>query len=226
MKALIVEDELQLREQLASYLTENGYAIEQAADGEEAIYAAKEFGVDIAVVDLGLPKKDGVSVIQEWRASGYSFPIIILTARDNWQDKVAGLDAGADDYLVKPFHQEELLARLKALHRRSIGQAQSSIDFGCFSIDLSAKTVSIEGANLDLTAYEFNALEYLVSNAGKTISKAELTEHLYSQDYDRDSNVIEVFVGRLRKKIDPSGKLKPIRTVRGLGYCFDLKPVQ
>lgn len=224
MRLLVIEDEPRIREQLIETLTQQGYAVDSAADGEEGQYLGRETPYDAAIVDLGLPKINGVEVIQTWRSEGLSFPIIILTARGAWQDKVEGLNAGADDYVVKPFHTEELLARLTALLRRSSGHAKSELSFGPIHLDLSAKTVACDGTPVELTSYEYNTLEYLVLNRGKAISKTELTEHLYAQDHDRDSNVIEVFVGRLRKKLDPSNSLKPIATVRGQGYRFQLEP--
>ena len=223
MKILIVEDEAKLRHQLTTQLKERQYIVEQARDGEEAVYMGLEFPVDLAIVDLGLPKINGVDVIRKWREKGISFPVLVLTARGNWEDKVEGLDAGADDYLVKPFHIEELVARVKALLRRSAGHSSSELKFGNIVIDLSEKQVRLNNQALDLTAYEYNTLEYLALKPGKTISKTELTEHLYEQDYERDSNVIEVFVGRLRKKLDPSGTSNPIKTVRGQGYLFTLR---
>jgi two-component system response regulator PhoP len=222
MKLLIVEDEQKLRSQLCQALEQQTYKTEQAKDGEEALYMGMEFPIDLAIVDLGLPKINGVEVIKMWRKAGIVFPILILTARGSWQDKVEGLDAGADDYLVKPFHLEELFARVKALIRRFGGHASSELVFGNITIDLSAKQVALSGQFLELTAYEYNTLEYLVHHSDKPVSKMELTEHLYDQDHDRDSNVIEVFIGRLRKKLDPSGKLNPIKTVRGQGYRFEL----
>lgn len=218
MKLLVIEDEHKLRKQLSDALKEQSYSLELAADGEEGLYKGMEFPVDLAIVDLGLPKIEGVEVIKRWRESGKSFPILILTARGNWQDKVEGLDAGADDYLVKPFHLEELFARIKALLRRFGGQSSSIIRVGNLDIDLSAKQVLVNDKPIELTAYEFNILEYLVLNSDRPISKTELTEHLYDQDYDRDSNVIEVLVGRLRKKLEIKNEFKLIKTVRGQGY--------
>lgn len=223
MKILIVEDEDKLRHQLTSQLKERQYIVEQARDGEEAVYMGLEFPLDLAIVDLGLPKLNGVEVIRQWREKGVSIPVLILTARGNWEDKVEGLDAGADDYLVKPFHIEELIARVKALLRRSAGHSSSELKFGNLVIDLSEKQVRLDDKVLVLTAYEYNTLEYLALKPGKTISKTELTEHLYEQDFERDSNVIEVFVGRLRKKLDPTGTSNPIKTLRGQGYLFTLR---
>ncbi len=222
MRILVVEDEDKLRGQLVSALAKNQFVIDVAKDGEEALYLGRETNFDLAIVDLGLPKINGIDVIKQWRQSNITFPILILTARGNWQDKVEGLDAGADDYLVKPFHLEELFARVNALLRRSTGHSKSQIHFGNITIELAAKQALVDNQVIELTAYEYNTLEYLALHRGKAISKTELTEHLYAQDYDRDSNVIEVFVGRLRKKIDPFGTLKPISTVRGQGYRFDL----
>ena len=223
MRLLIVEDEQQLREPLATFLTKNGYSVDTAEDGEEGLYLGREFPFDAAIIDLGLPKLNGIELIKKLRQEDHRYPILILTARDNWQDKVEGLEAGADDYLTKPFHNEELKARIHALLRRSAGRANSVLTFDNLSIDTAAKSVSRDGELLELTSYEYNTLEYLVQHPGKVVSKNELTEHLYDQDFDRDSNVIEVFIGRLRKKIDPEGALKPIATVRGQGYRFTLQ---
>jgi two-component system response regulator PhoP len=222
MRILVVEDETILRQQLEKLLSQHQYAVDSAKDGEEGFFLGKEYKYDLAIVDLGLPKINGIELIKKWRLDDINFPILILTARGNWQDKVSGLDSGADDYLVKPFHLEELLSRVKALLRRSKGQANSLLNFGKLRLDLSAKSASFGEQKLELTAYEYNTLEYLALNKGNVISKTELTEHLYAQDHDRDSNVIEVFVGRLRKKIDPTGKLEIISTVRGQGYRFSL----
>lgn len=221
MRILLVEDEDKLRGQLVNALQQQHYVVDMAKDGEEALYLGQEYNYDLAIVDLGLPKINGIDVIKRWREENIVFPILILTARGNWQDKVEGLDAGADDYLVKPFHLEELYARVKALLRRSTGHAKSNLQFGKLVLDLSAKQALLDNQPVELTAYEYNTLEYLATHQGKAISKTELTEHLYAQDFDRDSNVIEVFIGRLRKKIDPSGELKLISTVRGQGYRFN-----
>ncbi len=220
MRILIIEDEAPLREQLQEQLRERGYIVEAAADGEEGLYLATEFPYDCAVIDLGLPKLSGIEVIRRARAADKRFPVLILTARGRWQDKVEGLEAGADDYLVKPFHVEELLARLNALVRRAAGWTQPQREFGPLVLDTRAQSVSLHGEPIELTAYEYRIVEYLMLHAGKVISKIELTEHVYDQDFDRDSNVIEVFVGRLRKKLDPDGTLKPIETLRGQGYRF------
>ena len=220
MRILLVEDEAPLRETLAARLKREGYAVDSAQDGEEGIYLGREVPFDVAVIDLGLPKLSGMELVKLLRTEGKKFPILILTARSSWQDKVEGLKAGADDYLVKPFHVEELLARLNALLRRAAGWSKPSLDCGPISLDLAAQTVTIEGTGVDLTSYEYKVLEYLMLHAGELVSKADLTEHIYQQDFDRDSNVLEVFIGRLRKKLDPEGSLKPIETVRGRGYRF------
>ena len=220
MRILLVEDEAPLRETLAARLKREGYAVDAASDGEEGIYLGREVPFDVGIIDLGLPKMSGMDLVRLLRTEGKKFPILILTARASWQDKVEGLKAGADDYLVKPFHVEELLARLNALLRRAAGWSKPSLDCGPISLDLAAQTVSVEGAGVDLTSYEYKVLEYLMLHAGELVSKADLTEHIYQQDFDRDSNVLEVFIGRLRKKLDPEGTLKPIETVRGRGYRF------
>lgn len=220
MRLLIIEDEQAIREQLCDYYRKLNFVIDAAEDGEEGSYFAMEFDYDIAIIDIGLPKKDGISIIKEIRAANKKYPVLVLTARGNWQDKVSGLEAGADDYLVKPFHTEELRARTNALIRRSTGNASPTLNFDPIVIDTSAKNVSVDGKSIELTSYEYNTLEYLALHAGEPISKTELTEHLYHQDFERDSNVIEVFVGRLRKKLDPDNTLKPIKTVRGQGYRF------
>ena len=220
MRVLLVEDEAPLRETLAARLKREGFAVDTAGDGEEGLYHGREVPFDIAVIDLGLPKMSGMDLVKALRAEGQKFPILILTARSSWQDKVEGLKAGADDYLVKPFHVEELLARLNALLRRAAGWSKPSLDCGPVKLDLSAQTVTVNGAGVDLTSYEYKVLEYLMLHAGELVSKADLTEHIYQQDFDRDSNVLEVFIGRLRKKLDPEGELKPIETVRGRGYRF------
>ena len=220
MRILLVEDEKALRDQLLKFLRGEGYVVDEAGDGEEALYYGREYSYDAAVVDLGLPKIDGVEVIETLRKEDRSFPVLILTARSDWQDKVRGLEAGADDYLTKPFHMEELAARLNALLRRAGGFASPLLNFGELEVDTGRKEVRVKEEFVELTAFEYKVLEYLILNSDRVVSKSELTDHLYEQDFDRDSNVIEVFVGRLRKKIDPTGKLKPIRTVRGQGYRF------
>jgi two-component system response regulator PhoP len=220
MRILLVEDEAPLRETLAARLRREGFAVDLASDGEEGLYHGREVPFDVAVIDLGLPKMSGMELVRALRAEGKTFPVLILTARTSWQDKVEGLKAGADDYLVKPFHVEELLARLNALLRRAAGWSKPILECGPIRLDLAAQTVGIDGIAVDLTSYEYKVLEYLMLHAGELVSKADLTEHIYQQDFDRDSNVLEVFIGRLRKKLDPEGVLKPIETVRGRGYRF------
>jgi len=220
MRLLVVEDQSLLRQQLAQGLTRYGYVVDDAADGRAGLYFATEYAYDAAIIDLGLPLLDGISLIRQIRAQGRTFPILILTARGDWQDKVEGLDAGADDYVVKPFQLEEILARLNALLRRAAGFAKPLIECGPIALDITAKRVTLAGQGVDLTAYEYKLLEYLMLHPGKVISKTELTEHLYAQDYDRDSNVLEVFVRRLRQKLDPDDTLHPIETIRGQGYRF------
>lgn len=222
MRILVVEDEDQLREQLSARLRQEGFAVDLAADGSEGLFIGREYPIDIGVVDLGLPKMTGIEVIRALREDGKKFPILILTARDRWQDKVEGLEAGGDDYLVKPFHMEELVARIKALLRRAVGWTQSRQEFGPLALDTLAQQVSLHGEPVELTAYEYRVLEYLITRTGQVISKTELTEHIYDQDFDRDSNVIEVFVGRLRRKLDPDNSLGMIETLRGRGYRFSL----
>lgn len=222
MRALVIEDDTDLREQVTKMFSEEGFAVDQAADGENGLYMATEYPVDIAIVDLGLPGQSGIEIIRKARKVGRSFPILILTARDGWQTKVEGLEAGADDYLVKPFHKEELLARARALLRRSGGWAQPQLTCGPVTVDASAKTVTVNDKPVELTAYEFKVLEYLILHAGEVVSKSTLTEHLYAEEDERDSNVIEVFIRRLRSKLDPDGELAPITTLRGSGYRWDL----
>ncbi len=220
MRALVVEDDDVLRGQLVERLQREGFVVDAAADGEEAVYFGTEFDYDVSIVDLGLPKIDGVEVVRRWRAAHADMPILILTARDAWQDKVQGLEAGADDYVTKPFHIEEVLARLNALVRRAAGMASPRLSVGEIEIDTGAREARVAGDVLELTAFEYRVLEYLMLNRERVISKEELTERLYAQDFERDSNTIEVFIGRLRRKLDPDGSRKPIRTVRGQGYQF------
>ena len=217
MRILVVEDEPALRSQLAAQLAAAGHVVDAAKDGEEGLYYGREYGYAAAVIDLGLPKLDGRALIKALRSAEYTFPILILTARGHWRDKVSGLEAGADDYLTKPFHMEELLARLNALVRRTAGYATPVVRIGAVSLDTTKKEVCVDSQAVNLTAFEYRVLEHLMLNAGRVVSKAELTDHLYAQDFDRDSNVIEVFVGRLRKKLGPES---PIRTLRGQGYKF------
>ena len=196
--------------------------MDSAADGEDGFYLGRENPFDLAVVDLGLPKLSGIDVIQRWREAGRRFPVLILTARGRWQDKVEGLNAGADDYLAKPFQAEELHARIKALLRRASGVTQPVLRCGPIALNIGARTVQVDNQPLDLTGYEYKVLEYLMLNRGKVVSKTELTEHVYEQDFDRDSNVIEVFIGRLRRKLDPDNRYQPVETLRGRGYRFAL----
>lgn len=223
MRLLLIEDEIPLLEQLAGQLERKGYAVEQAANGTEGLYLGRELPVDLAIVDLGLPDISGMDVIRSLRDEGYTFPVLILTARGRWQEKVEGLEAGADDYLVKPFQFEELLARLNALLRRSGGWATPVLQFDGISLDTMSQQLSVEGSAVMLTAYEYRVLEYLMLHAGEVISKTELTEHIYEQDYDRDSNVLEVLLSRLRRKLDPENRIRPVETLRGRGYRFCLK---
>ncbi len=222
MRLLVVEDDPALRTQIQQQLHTEGFAVDLAPNGREGLFLGQENPYDLAIIDLGLPDLDGVSLIRTLRAESHTYPILILTARSAWQDKVEGLEAGADDYLTKPFHPEELRARLNALLRRASGLASSVIEAGPIVIDTTARRVTLNGEPVTLTGYEYQALAYMALNSGKVVSKTELTEHLYDQDFDRDSNVIEVFIGRLRRKLDPDGSLKLITTQRGLGYCLNL----
>jgi len=226
MRLLVIEDDTTLRESLAAKLAETGFAVEQAADGKEGLYFALEYPIDLAIVDLGLPEISGLDIIREVRRQGKAYPILILTARDRWEDKVDGLDAGADDYVVKPFHVEEVTARVNALLRRSGGWASSVMSAGPVSLDMSRQEVKVDDNIIELTSFEYKIIEYLMIRAGQVISKTELTERLYDQDFERDSNVIEVFIGRLRKKLDPENSIKPIETLRGRGYRFALERSQ
>lgn len=214
MRVLVVEDDPDISRQLKLALGDAGYAVDHAPDGEEAQFLGDTEPYDAIVLDLGLPKVDGVSVLERWRKDGVATPVLILTARGAWSEKVAGFDAGADDYLTKPFHTEELLARLRALVRRSAGHASSTLNLGKLRLDPRAARASLDGEPLRLTSLEYRLLHYLMMHQGRVISRTELVEHLYDQDFDRDSNTIEVFVGRLRKKIGSDR----IETVRGLGY--------
>jgi len=222
MRVLIVEDEVALRDSLKEKLAEAGFTVDVASDGEEGLFGALEFPLDVAIVDLGLPKVSGLEVIRRVREQRKSYPILILTARDRWQDKVEGLQAGADDYVAKPFHFEEVLALVQALLRRSGGWASPELACGAVSLDTRAQTVKVNGAPVELTTFEYRILEHLMLRAGEVISKTELTERLYDEESERDSNVIEVLVGRLRRKLDPQDTVKPIETLRGRGYRFAL----
>jgi two-component system response regulator PhoP len=222
MRLLLIEDDTALREGLARQLAAEGYRVDQAADGAEGLYFAREYPFDLAIVDLGLPKVNGLSIVQQLRQGGSDMPLLILTARSSWQDKVAGLEAGADDYLVKPFEYPELAARVKALLRRSLKATGDVLTVGPLAIDFGAQTVRLAGEPLELTAFEYRMLEFLVRERARIVPKQELSDYLYPHGEDRDSNVLEVLMGRLRRKLDPDGKLAPIETVRGRGYRFTL----
>jgi two-component system OmpR family response regulator len=216
MRLLVVEDDPDLNRQLVSAFTDAGYVVDAAKDGEEGHFLGDTEPYDAIVLDIGLPIMDGVSVLEKWRRAGRKTPVLILTARDRWSDKVAGFDAGADDYVAKPFHMEEVLARIRALVRRSAGHASSEITCGPLMLDTKSARVTIDGKAVKLTSLEFRLLSYLMMHKGRVVSRTELVEHLYDQDFDRDSNTIEVFVGRLRKKLG----VDMLRTIRGLGYCI------
>jgi two-component system response regulator PhoP len=220
MRLLLIEDDAALADQIGCGLRDAGYAVDCSRDGQDGCYLGQEYPFDLAVLDLGLPGVSGIEVIRRWRSSKVGFPILILTARDRWQDKVEGLNAGADDYLTKPFHFEELLARIKALLRRAAGVSGVVVERWPVRLDLSAQQVHVEERPVELTAQEYKVLEYLMLHAGTVVSKGTLTEHLYDQDFDLDSNVIEVFVARLRRKLDPDNRFRPIETLRGRGYRF------
>ncbi|WP_417550465.1 response regulator transcription factor [Methylophaga sp.] len=222
MRVLLIEDEPHLREQIGQHLRQHQLTVDMSPDGEDGLFLGTEYPYDVAVIDLGLPKLSGIEVIKQLREQNITFPILILTARGRWQDKVEGLEAGADDYLVKPFHFEELLARLNALARRAAGWSQSSMRCGPVELNPASQQVMVHQSAIELTAFEYRLLHYLMLHAGEVISKTELTDHIYDQDQDRDSNVIEVFVKRLRNKLDPDKSLNPIETLRGRGYRLTL----
>ena len=224
MRILVIEDETALLEQIRGRLAEEGHTVDTSTDGKEGLFLASEYPVDLAVVDLGLPGMPGLEIIRTLRADGHDLPILILTARGKWEEKVTGLEAGADDYLVKPFHMEELLARIRALLRRANGNARDELIFGRLRLDTAGQSVTVNGAAVELTAYEYRLLEYLARRHGQVIAKTELADYLYPHDDDRDSNVIEVLIGRLRRKIDPDNTAKPIETLRGRGYRFNPEP--
>jgi two-component system OmpR family response regulator len=215
MRILVVEDDPDINRQLVAALQDQGYVVDAAKDGEEGHHLGDTEPYDAVVLDLGLPVIDGVSVLEKWRRAGKKMPVLILTARDRWSDKVAGFDAGADDYVAKPFHMEELLARVRALLRRSAGHATSEISCGPVMLDTKSARVTVDGSAVKLTSLEFRLLSYLMHHKGKVVSRTELVDHLYDQDFDRDSNTIEVFVGRLRKKLG----VDVLHTIRGMGYC-------
>jgi two-component system OmpR family response regulator len=217
MRVLIVEDEPNLRQQLQNTLEGAGYAVDTAGDGEEGLFLGETESYDAIVLDLGLPEIDGLTVLDRWRKQGKTTPVLVLTARDSWSDKVAGLDAGADDYVAKPFQTEELIARLRALIRRASGNASSELIAGDVRLDTRSGKVTLAGDPVKLTAQEYKLLSYLLHHKGKIVSRTELIEHIYDQDFDRDSNTIEVFVTRIRKKLGQD----VITTIRGLGYSLD-----
>lgn len=215
MRILVVEDDADLNRQLVTALTDAGYVVDKALDGEEGHFLGDTEPYDAVVLDLGLPVMDGVSVLEKWRRSGKKMPVLILTARDRWSDKVAGFDAGADDYVTKPFNMAEVMARVRALLRRSTGHATNELTCGPVSLDVKGARVTVDGMPIKLTSLEFRLLAYLMHHGGKVVSRTELVEHLYDQDFDRDSNTVEVFVGRLRKKLG----VDVLHTIRGMGYC-------
>lgn len=214
MRLLVVEDDKDLNRQLCEALEEAGYVVDKALDGSEGHFLGDTEPYDAVILDIGLPEMDGITVLEEWRGAGRTMPVLILTARDRWSDKVAGIDAGADDYVAKPFHVEEVLARVRALIRRAAGHASSEIVCGPLRLDTRGAKATVDGTPLKLTSHEFRLLSYLLHHMGEVVSRTELVEHMYDQDFDRDSNTIEVFVGRLRKKIG----VDMIETIRGLGY--------
>jgi two-component system, OmpR family, response regulator PhoP len=223
MRILVIEDETELRELLGRALKKEGYAVDLCADGTEGAYYATEFPIDLAIIDLGLPGQSGLEIVRAARKRERKFPILILTARSDWQDKVEALELGADDYVTKPFRLEEVIARVQALLRRSAGHASPEVEVGPLKVNLSSQVAELNGTSLDLTAFEYRVLEYFLLRPAQVVSKMELNEHLYDEDADPDSNVIEVIIGRLRKKLDPDGDWQPIETLRGRGYRFRLE---
>jgi two-component system, OmpR family, response regulator len=217
MRLLLVEDEKDLNRQIFTALTDAGYVVDRAYDGENGHFLGDTEPYDAVVLDIGLPKMDGITVLEKWRRDGKTFPVLILTARDRWSDKVQGFDAGADDYVPKPFHMEELLARIRALLRRATGHATNELVCGTLTLDTKSSKVVVNGSSIKLTSHEYRLLSYLMHHQGRVVSRTELVEHMYDQDFDRDSNTIEVFVGRLRKKLN----IDIIQTVRGLGYLVE-----
>lgn len=222
MRVLVVEDDTDIREQLIESLQASGYVVDAAADGSQGLYYALEYPIDIAIVDLGLPEVSGLEIIKQLRKKGHDYPVIILTARTRWQNRVEGLEAGADDYVDKPFHHEELQARMRALLRRTGRWSQAEFTCGPIRLNTSEQRVLVNDEEITLTAYEYKVIEHLMMHAGEVISKTELTDSMYDDDSDRDSNVIEVFIRRLRMKLDPDGVINPIETLRGRGYRFTL----
>ena len=223
MRAIVIEDDIDIQQQIVERLRSEGFAVDYACDGDEGLYLVQEYPADVAIIDLGLPGMSGLEVINQIRDQGNNLPILILTARGRWQDKVEGLDAGADDYLVKPFHHEEMMARIRVLIRRASGWSDSRIVCSPVSLDTATQRTYVDEQELNLTAYEYKVLEYLMLHTGEVISKTVLTEHLYDDESDNDSNVIEVFIRRIRQKLDPEESLKPIETLRGRGYRFTLQ---
>ncbi len=226
MRAIVIEDDEDINRQIVERLKQEGFAVDAADNGVDGLFLVEEYPADVAIIDLGLPRMSGLEIIRKIRAEGSRLPILILTARGRWQDKVEGLDAGADDYLVKPFHQEEMMARIRVLIRRAAGWSDARIQCGPVQLDPTTQRVTLDGEEVELTAYEYKVLEYLMMHAGEVVSKSVLTEHLYDDEDDRDSNVIEVFIRRLRLKLDPDGSLQPIETLRGRGYRFNLPPAR
>ncbi len=226
MRILLVEDEVHLREQLQEQLQRQSLTIDAAADGEEGLYLGSEYTYDVGIIDLGLPKLNGIDLIKQLREQGKDFPILILTARGRWQDKVEGLEAGADDYLAKPFHFEELSARINALARRASGWSSALIQCGDVILNPTTQDVTNDGVAVELTGYEYRMLHFMMLHAGEVLSKTELVDHIYEMDGDRDSNVIEVFIKRLRNKLDPEKTINPIETLRGRGYRLTLPRAQ
>lgn len=224
MRAIVIEDDAEINAQITKRLKSAGFAVDSADNGSDGLYLIEEYPSDIAIIDLGLPEMSGLEVIRKVREKGNHLPILILTARGRWQDKVEGLDAGADDYLVKPFHHEEMMARIRVLIRRAAGWSDTVMEFPPLQLHTATQRVLCNDQEIDLTAFEYKVLEYLMMHAGEVISKSVLTEHLYDDESDRDSNVIEVFIRRLRLKLDPENQLEPIETLRGRGYRFNLKP--
>lgn len=222
MRILVIEDEIKLQNQIRQKLESVGYMVDTCGDGEEGLFFANEYPLDAAIIDIGLPGKSGLEIIKALRERGSLLPILILTARSSWQDKVQGLETGADDYLTKPFQMEELQARVKALLRRSTGIPHTLLECGPIAMDVATQSVTVQGEPIELTSFEYRLLEELVRHHGEILSKHTLADYLYPHDEDRDSNVLEVMVGRLRRKLDPDGTLNPIETMRGRGYRFTL----
>lgn len=222
MRVLVIEDELNLQTDIKTRLEAEEYIVDTTGDGDEGYYFATEYPLDAAIIDIGLPGMSGIEIIKKLREDGRTLPILILTARSRWQEKVEGLEAGADDYLVKPFQMEELLARVKALLRRATGSPTTVLKCGCITINLGTQQVLLNDTLIDVTAFEYRMLEYMMRHSSEAVSKSRLADYLYPHDDDRDSNVIEVLMGRLRKKLDPDGSLKPIETLRNRGYRFTL----